>query len=95
MLLISVKGALMPHSQRSEPMPTKNYTTSIIADPPRPELEASLMHLRPAPCSLRELIEDELRDLWQWGYDREPREESVQPRLDAIMRFIEANAKDL
>ncbi len=42
-------------------------------------------------CSLRELIEDELRDLWQWGYDREPREESVQPRLDAIMQFIEAN----
>ena len=50
--------------------------------------------LAPSSCSLRELIEDELRDLWQWGYDREPREESVQPRLDAIMQFIEANAKD-
>lgn len=49
---------------------------------------------RPASCSLRELIEDEMRDLWQWGYDREPREESVQPRLDAIMRIIEANAKE-
>jgi predicted amidophosphoribosyltransferase len=48
--------------------------------------------LSPAsPCSLRELIEDELRDLWQWGYDREPREESVQPRLDAIMRIIEVS----
>lgn len=43
-------------------------------------------------CSLRELIEDELRDLWQWGYDREPRDESVQHRLDAIMRIIEANS---
>lgn len=41
--------------------------------------------------SLRGLIEDELRDLWQWGYDREPREESVQLRLDSIMRIIEEN----
>lgn len=48
-----------------------------------------------AICSLRDLIEDELRDLWQFGYDREPREESVQPRLDAIMQIIEANSGDL
>ena len=64
--------------------PTKNK----IMNTETPETEL----LADAPCSpLRELIKDELRDLWQRGYDRESRDESVQHRLDAIMRIIEAN----
>jgi len=59
------------------------------ATPPTPSGDCP-----PTNCSLRELIKDELRDLWQLGYDRETRDESVQHRLDAIMRIIEANGKD-
>ena len=65
---------------------------SVHSCHPKPDLEGSGMASESTACSIRELIEDELRDLWQWGYDQEPREESVQPRLDAIMRIIEANA---